>query len=75
MWGAHDGMGWWMAFGAGIWLVAITAFIYFAALLPARTARGSHGRRETALEVARRRYAAGEISEDEFLRLKRTLDR
>jgi putative membrane protein len=79
MWDGHDGMGWWMLWASFFWLVIILA----AALLFARVASGQGtssrererpaAREEMPLDIARRRYAAGEISRDEFEQLKRDL--
>ena len=73
MWDAHDGMGWWMLFGTIFWVVVVGTFLYVAATLSGRNAPPAERGTESALDVARRRYAAGEISEDEFQRIKRNL--
>jgi putative membrane protein len=80
MWDAHEGMGWWMIWGSVFWLFLVVAIIF----LLARVIPG-HGhdpsppppslplRQETPLEVAKRRYAAGEISRDEYEQLRHDL--
>jgi len=75
MWGAHDGMGWWMVIGM-IWMVvfwgAIVALIIWGV---SRFTGGPTGRgdSESSLEIARRRYASGEITREQFEQLRRDL--
>ena len=68
--GWDDG-GWWVMFTvmALFWLGVLAV----AAWAVATYARRDSGRRDTALDIARRRYASGEISAEEFDRLKRDL--
>jgi putative membrane protein len=77
MWHTQDGMGWWMMFGGVMWLLLI-ALLVFAAITVARSsARDAHPRTRSeseAVEIARRRYAGGEISRDEFDRILRDLN-
>lgn len=54
MWGMH--WGWWI-----IWIIAIVVIV----LLITRS-RSAKTRRETPLELLERRYAAGEISTEEY---------
>lgn len=72
MWGEHEGMGWWMLFGS-VWVVFFWAAIIwlFARLLGPRDE--SRGRDESAIEIARRRYARGEINREELEQIKRDL--
>ncbi|HEU4758398.1 MAG TPA: SHOCT domain-containing protein [Dehalococcoidia bacterium] len=74
MWEMHDGWGWWMMFG-WLWFVlfwgAIVALIVWAVN---RVGEGASGRgRRDPLEIAKERLAKGEISEEEFQRLKQHL--
>lgn len=66
MWGYHDGSGWWMAIGvAGMalfWLVILAAFYYLGRSLNRRDGL-------TATEIARRRFADGEIGEVDYERI------
>lgn len=80
MWDGHDGMGWWMLWGSFLWIVFIVAIVFVVAQLAARMSGGSESRTsnpppsgEPPLDIARRRYAAGEISRDEFEQIKRDL--
>ncbi len=70
MWGAHEGMGWWMVFGSVFWVLFLGAMIYFIATLSGRDRQPAAQHVDSALDIAKRRYAAGEISEEEFKRLK-----
>lgn len=70
-WGLGMGLGWltmivfWAAIvGSAIWLVtAMTA-----------GSRGTQPREETPLDVLKRRFAAGEITAEDYERMRRTLD-
>lgn len=73
MWGVHDGMGWWMIFGA-LWMVIFWAAIIWliawgVGLLGRREERRGNG----PLEIARRRYANGEITREQFEQLRHDL--
>lgn len=80
MWHGVDGMGWWMIWG-GLMMLLFWGGIF---LLVAWTVQSLSGRsREDArrrsvesqpLEIARERYARGEISRDEFMQVKRDLE-
>jgi putative membrane protein len=78
MWHVDDGMGWWMVFGGLFWLVtlALLGYLFVALLSPAREPREPReppppaARRESPLEVAQRRYAGGEITREEFARIR-----
>ena len=73
MWGAHDGMGWWMMFGA-IWMVIFWGAIIWLIAWGVSQVAGRDRRDETSpLEVARRRYASGEITRDQFEQLRHDL--
>ncbi len=72
-WGHDAGMLWWMVAGSVFWGIVVAGAIHFLAPF---SGREYHLRRrpglagEAPLEVARRRYAAGEISEEEFRRIR-----
>ena len=78
MWGWSEGMGWWMIFG-GFWMilfwVAIIALIIWG--IKKLTERGNSGTggggRKEPLDIARERYARGEISQEEFQQIKKDL--
>jgi putative membrane protein len=83
MWHTGDGMGWWMVWG-GLMMIffwgAIIALIIWAVQSVGRGEGGQtrHGGapppRPTALDIAKERYASGEISRDEFEQMKRDLE-
>ena len=76
MWHMGDGWGWWMLFGTlmmvGFWGVLIWAV---AAMVrgPRETSAPGARREFTALEMLERRYASGELSDEEFEAMKRRL--
>lgn len=75
MWMDHDGMGWWMLFGGVFWLLFLLAICWIAVTF-ARTTndKPTQPTRESPREVVRRRYAAGEITDEEYDRLMRKLE-
>ncbi len=74
MWDVSSGMGWWMMFG-GLWMVVfwggLIALIVWG--ITKLTGRGSSTPRQNPLDVAKERYARGEISREEFEQLKKDL--
>lgn len=76
MWHMGDGSGWWMLWGSlmmiGFWGVVIWAVV---ALIrrPDDQWTAPSRREPTALEVLERRYAGGELSDEEFEAKKRRL--
>jgi putative membrane protein len=73
MWTTHEGMGWWMLMGT-VWFVFFwAAFLWALTRLLSSTGREREARADAPLEIAKRRYARGEISRDEFERLRRDL--
>ena len=74
MWHTGEGMGWWMVFAGTLWLLFWSAAIYLVVQM-SRRAGGEHasGRGDAPIDIARRRYAAGEISKDEFHQLRTNL--
>ena len=78
--GWSDGFGgtWMMGIGMVFWLV-IVAGIVLLVVWAVRTASGrgtgSAPQSVDALEIARRRYASGEISKEQFEQLKKDLSK
>jgi putative membrane protein len=74
----HDGMGWWMVVGS-IWMVLFWAVIVALVVWGARrlTERGGSGSgttdRRDPLDIAKERYARGDISKEEFDQIKKDL--
>ena len=69
----NEGMGWWMVVGS-VWFVLFWGLIIWAVVsLTTRREVGSAAGPPTALEIAKARYARGEIGREEFERLKTDL--
>jgi len=74
----HEGMGWWMMFG-GIWMVVfwgglIALIVWGVKKLTERGGSKSDiNEKRKPLEIVKERYANGEISKQEFERLKKDL--
>lgn len=83
MWHAADGMGWWMLWG-GLMMVlfwgAIIALVVWA--IQSVTRRGADQAQPPqsgtapprALDIAKERYARGDITREEFEQIKRDLE-
>lgn len=79
MWDGHDGMGWWMLFGS-LWFVVFWGLIIWAVItLVSKLSDGQSGqsgpssREEPPLDIVKRRYARGEISKEDYDRLRSDL--
>jgi len=75
MWYAHEGMGWWMLFGGTFMILfwgAIITLIVWGIRRATRHNAGSHGQGDP-LEIAKERYAKGEITKSEYLQIKKDL--
>jgi putative membrane protein len=72
MWYMHDG--WWMIFG-GIWMLlfwgGLIALIIWG--ISRLTGHGGPTQKRSALDIARERYARGEISREELEQIKKDL--
>lgn len=78
MWQAHEGMGWWMVFGGGLmilfWTGVIALVIWVIARLVGHEGSGSPARRKPSpLDIARERYARGELNREQFDQIRRDL--
>lgn len=67
-WGC--GMGWPWPVMFIFWIVVIFGIIYFVRSTVAGRGRGSE---ESALDILKKRYARGEISKDEYERMKKDI--
>ena len=65
MWWHHEGFGWFAVFGGLLWLILLGVIIYLLISLVAPGREPGH-REEDPLEIAKRRYAKGEIAREEF---------
>ncbi len=78
MWYWQEGMGWWMMFG-GIWMlvfwgVVIALVVWGISKLRERGSSGSGTtEKRDPLDMAKERYARGEISQEEFDQIKKDL--
>ena len=74
MWDMPLGMGWWWVLG-GLWMLifwgGLIALIVWG--IKKLSERGGSISRRDALDIARERYAKGEISREEFEQLKKDL--
>jgi putative membrane protein len=77
MWHMGERWGWWMFFGmlmmAGFWLAIIWVLVAIARRLSDQSENKTPHKELTALEILERRYAGGELSEEEFVAMKRRL--
>ena len=74
MWYMHQGTGWWMVFG-GLWMIifwgGLIALIVWGISRLAR--RGGSADKPTPLEIAKERYARGEVTREQFEQIKKDL--
>lgn len=79
MWDMGDGWGWWMIFG-WLWMIGLIAVVVWAvsSLTRPRSGRASPWHRETTLsplEILERRYASGELNDEQFEQMRNQLRR
>jgi putative membrane protein len=78
MWYMHDGMGLWMVFG-GIFMLLFWGAVVALVVWGINQLRGNRGSttdallRHTPLDIAKERYAKGELSHEEFGHIKKEL--
>lgn len=78
MWDMGHGWGWWMSLGS-IWMVGFWAVIIWAVFtlrarwISEQDRRGEN--EETALEILERRYARGELSDEQYETMRTRLRR
>jgi putative membrane protein len=69
MWHMGDGWGWWMGFGS-IWMVGFWAVVIWAVFTLRARWSGEQDRAGanagTPLEIVERRYARGELSDEQY---------
>jgi len=78
MWQAHEGMGWWMVFG-GILTILFWAGVFalvvwvIARLVGHEGSRSTAGTKHNPLDIARERYARGELTKEQFDQIRKDL--
>jgi putative membrane protein len=70
MWDMPVGMGWWWIFGVVFWGGLIALIVWGVTRL---TKRGDTASKREPLDIAKERYAKGEISKKEFEQIKKDL--
>lgn len=74
MWGAHQGMGWWMVFGGVIFVLFWGAIIWLMVSGLSNSGRGVAAAHDNdPLKIAERRYAKGEITRDQLQEIRKDL--
>ena len=74
MWYMHEGMGWWMVFGGIFTLVfwgGLIALIVWG--ITRLTRRDSSTPNSNPLDIAKERYAKGELTKEAFEQIKKDL--
>jgi putative membrane protein len=75
MWYMHEGSGWWMVFGS-VWMIifwgVIIALIVWGTRKLTRHS-GDSGYRGSPLEIAKERYAKGEITKEQYEQIRKDL--
>jgi putative membrane protein len=73
MWIVHDGMGWWMVFGGILMVLFWGGIIALIVWGISRLTGHGHVDKPTPLEIAKERYARGEITREQFEEIKKNL--
>ncbi len=77
MWHMDGGWGWWMLVGmvamAGFWIAIIWAVVAIVRRWPNQSEERHARQKPASLEILERRYASGELTNDEFEAMKRRL--
>jgi len=77
MWYWNGGMGWWMIFGGLFMLVfwggIIALIVWGVKKLVEHSSGSANIERPSPLDIAKERYARGEISKEEFNQIKKDL--
>jgi putative membrane protein len=75
MWGAHEGMGWWMLMGSAWFFLfwGLLTYLIVSAMGRSGTRSRDGSGDESPLDILKRRYARGELTRQEFERMRREL--
>lgn len=79
MWNMDGGWGWWMASG-WLWMIILAALIVWGVSAMTGSREGQppprpRGEEPSALAVLERRYAMGELSDEQFEQMRQRLQR
>jgi putative membrane protein len=66
-------MGWWMVFGSFLWIVFWGTLVYLFVSFFRGLQTGTPEERSDPIEIAKRRYASGQITSDEYQRIRHDL--
>jgi putative membrane protein len=66
-------MGWWMLFGGFLWIVFWATVIYVAVTLIRGPRAATRDKQDDPIDIAKRRYAGGEINRDEYEQIRHDL--
>lgn len=69
-WHTGAGMGWWMVFGGFLWLIFWGTLVYFFVSLVRGPQLDTREKRDDPIDIAKRRYASGQITRDEYERIR-----
>ena len=73
MWQFGEGMAWWMVFG-GVWMFLFWGgFIWLVVWAVRRSTNRGPDSKSSPLDIAKERYARGELTKEEYERLKQDL--
>jgi len=74
MWHLHEGVGWWMVFG-GVWMVVFWGGLIALIIWGVNrfTRRDDSSRKQNPLDLTKERYAKGEITREEFEKIRKDL--
>ncbi|MFC2068242.1 SHOCT domain-containing protein [Chloroflexota bacterium] len=75
MWGMHEFGGWWMLFG-GVWMLIFGGGVIIGLIvwgIIKLTKSGENTPTNSPLDIAKQRYARGEINKEEFEQIKKDL--
>ena len=72
-WDAGEGMGWWMLFGGLLSIVFWGTIIYLIVALSRRPSQRGHDASAEPIEILKQRYARGELSRNEYERMRSDL--
>jgi putative membrane protein len=73
MWYAYNGMGWWMVFGVVLMILFWGGLIALAVWGIRRLIRHDSIDKKEPLEIAKERYAKGEITKQQYEQIKKDL--